>query len=184
MAKTIILPIAKGTEELEAITILNILRRAEINVVLYSDNDIVQCARGTKIIPDTKDLNSLYIDEIEGVILPGGVEGVNNLSNNEVLIEFIKECRDKNKLIGAICAAPQLLEFHKIFPENIRLTSHPSIMHKLTSYEYLEDEVVIDKNFITSRGVGTALNFAFAIVEYLLNADTSLKIKNDIVYKS
>lgn len=184
MGKTILLPIAKGTEELEAIAILNILRRAEINVILYSENDIVQCARGTKIIPDTKDLNSIDIDEIDGIVLPGGIEGVNNLSDNDVLLEFIRECKIKNKLIGAICAAPQLLEFYKIFPENIRLTSHPSIMHKFTSYEYSEDEVVIDKNFITSRGVGTALNFAFAIVEYLLDKDISLKIKNDIVYKS
>jgi DJ-1 family protein len=182
MTKTILIPISKGSEELETITLVNILRRAEINVILYSNNDIVYCARGTKLIPDINSLSNINIEDISGIILPGGIDGVNNLIENDELIEFLKEAVSNRKLVGAICAAPKILDYYNLLPENMKLTSHPSIKNILSKYNYSEEKVVIYENFITSRGVGTGLDFAFKIVEILLDESVANKIKTEIVY--
>jgi len=183
MNKKIIIPISQGSEELEAVTIINMLRRAEFDVVVYSENVIVACARGTKIIPDIVSLDEIDIKELDAIVLPGGLIGVENLSSNAKLIELIKKVNDENKLIGAICAAPLILHNHSIIDTKCVLTSHPSVKNQLSSYQYINDNVVIYDNIITSRGIGTALEFSFAIIEQLLGDDKVVnQIKEDIVY--
>jgi 4-methyl-5(b-hydroxyethyl)-thiazole monophosphate biosynthesis len=182
MKKSIIISLAQGSEELEAVTIINILRRADLNVVIYSKDDIITCARGTKIIPDINSLNAIAHEEVDAIVLPGGLVGVENLSSDEKLINLIKQINEENKIIGAICAAPLILHNHRLIDLNCVLTSHPSVKSQLSSYNYVEDNVVVYDNIITSRGVGTALDFSFTIVELLLNEETVNQIKEDIVY--
>lgn len=182
MSKKIIVPIANGSEELETISIVNILRRAGIEVIIFSIDEIVSCARGIKLISDIQDISTIDPNDYDGIVIPGGILGVQNLSNDNQIVLLIKEFIRLNKLVGAICAAPSILAEHNLFPKEIKLTSHPSVKDKLQKYEYLEDAVVEYDNFITSRGAGTALEFSFAIVEYLLDEEAAIKIKENILY--
>lgn len=182
MAKTIIIPMAMDSEELESISVLNILRRANLNVLIYSKEEVIISARKTKILPDFKDLKTLDFDDIDGIILPGGIVGVQNLIKDTELVELTKNCLKANKLVGAICAAPLFLVHHNLIDANTKLTSHPSIINDLKDFNYSYDKVVIHKNLISSRGVGTALDFSFAIVDYFLGKNVSQEIKKEIVY--
>lgn len=182
MTKKVIVPVANGSEELETITIVNILRRAGIEVVIFSKEEIVSCARGIKLIADINEISSIETNEYHGIVIPGGILGVQNLSTDNQIVLLIKEFIRLNKLVGAICAAPSILAERNLYPKDIKLTSHPSVKDKLQEYEYLDDAVVEYDNFITSRGAGTALDFSFAIVEYLLGEEVALKIKENILY--
>ena len=183
MDKVVLVPIAQGTEEMEAIIIIDILRRAGVNVKVAGENQIVTCARGTKIIPD------IIIDQLEkdtiysAIILPGGASGTENLQNNPYLEEILKYNSGKGTLIGAVCAAPTILARHKLIPVGSVITSHPSVSSQFDNYNYLTDTIVSDGQFITSRGAGTTLDFALAVVSILVNQAASDKISGDIQYK-
>ncbi len=179
----VLVPIAKGTEEMEAVIIIDILRRAAFNVTVAGENDFVICSRNVKIIPDIllSNLNDNII--FDAIILPGGLEGTQNLSNNKHLLKILKYHKENKKLIGAICAAPTILAEHNIFNPNQKVTSHPSVKGKLNNYQYTFDKVCIDDIFITSRGAGTAIDFALEIVKKLSSEDIAEKIASNIVYK-
>lgn len=179
----ILVPIANGTEEMEAVIIIDILRRAAFNVTVAGENDFATCSRNVKIIPDTLISKISENTTFDAIILPGGLEGTKNLSNNKHLIKIIKKHKENNKLIGAICAAPTILAEHNIFDANQKLTSHPSVKEKLNHYQYTIDNVCIDGIFITSRGAGTAIDFALEIVKKLSSKESADKIASSIVYK-
>lgn len=183
MDKAVLVPIAQGTEEMEAIIIIDILRRAGMNVKVAGENQIVTCARGTKIIPD------ILIDQLEkdsvysAIILPGGANGTENLQNNPHLEEILKHNAKKGALIAAVCAAPTILVRHKLMPIGSAITSHPSVSSQFENYNYLNDDIVRDGNIITSRGAGTTLDFVLAIVNELVDKATADRIASDIQYK-
>ncbi|MFA6572351.1 MAG: DJ-1 family glyoxalase III [Bacteroidota bacterium] len=182
MGKTVLVPLAKGSEEMEAVIIIDILRRAGLNVIVTGENDIITCSRGVKIIPD------ILISDIENdtlfdaIVIPGGAFGTSNLIKNQTLEEMLIQHAKKNKIIGAICAAPTILAEKKILPEGTQITSHPSVKKQLEHLNYSENDVVISDNFVTSRGAGTAIKFALIIVEMLQGTEVSAKISKDIVY--
>jgi DJ-1 family protein len=179
MNGAVLVPIAHGTEEMEAVIIIDILRRADINVIVAGDNSIVACSRKVKILPDCL-LDEISEDaEFSAIILPGGAAGVKNLSKSRTLASLIKKLADRQGIIGAICAAPSLLHQYKLLPD--RFTSHPSIKESLKGGEYSEDNVVISGNFISSRGAGTAFEFALSLVSLLKGESQAGKIRSDIV---
>ncbi len=181
MTKYALVPIAHGTEEMEAIIIIDILRRAGIMVKVAGDNEIVTCSRGLKIIPDELIDNIDINSEFDAVILPGGSKGTDNLIKNFHLSEILKKHHERGALIGSICAATTVLsEFGLLNPDN-KITSHPSVKNQLDNYYYVEDNVVYNNNIITSRGAGTAFIFALNIVEILISPDIAKKIAIDIV---
>ena len=182
MEKKVLIPIAQGTEEIEAVVVIDILRRSGINVKVAGETEIVTCSRGVKIIPDVLIEKILLEEDYDAIILPGGSTGVENLLKNTHLEDVLKNHSGKNKIIAAICAAPTILSFYNLIPRGRRLTSHPSVRSQLQQYNYLEDKVVHDDNIITSRGAGTAFEFAFWLVEVLLDTETALKIAKDIIY--
>jgi DJ-1 family protein len=180
----VLIPIAQGTEEMEVVIIIDILRRAKLLVKVAGENEIVTCAHGLKIIPD-KLIDNIDDDEFyDALIIPGGLEGVNNLRNNEYFIDILKRHNRKEIFIGAICAAPLILSSAKILKSNHKITSHPSIREQLSSFEITEDAVVIDENIITSKGAGTALEFSLKIVELLINLETAQNISKSICFTS
>jgi DJ-1 family protein len=182
MENTVIVPISTGSEELEVIAIVDILRRATIDVKLYGEMEIVTCSRGIKIIPDSL-IHEIGNDEkFLGIVLPGGTLGVQNLSNNSTIINITRQLYKDNKMVAAICSATTILAEHKIIPLNTSITSHPNVMPTLANFNYFENAVIVDKNVITSRGAGTAVQFALTIVEYLKGQDMANKIAKDIVY--
>ncbi len=176
----IMVPFADGFEEVEAITNVDVLRRAEIDVLTVTlDKETVIGAHNLEIITDYT-LSNINITELDGIILPGGMPGAANLRNDLRIINIVKELYRNNKLIAAICAAPIVLEEAGII-KNRQITSYPGFESQLKSSVYKTDRIVIDNNIITGRGPGVALEFALAIVSYLKNDQIADQIKKDMI---
>ncbi|MCK5742480.1 MAG: acylphosphatase [Chlorobi bacterium] len=182
MSKSVLIPIAHGSEETELVTIADILRRANIKVAIAGDTDIVTCSQGVKIIPDIL-LKNVGLDVVyDAVVLPGGLAGTQNLLNNIYLQDILQQHGKSNKLIGAICAAPTILAELRITPVGSKITGHPSIKNQLSQYSYSDDSIVVSDNFVTSRGLGTAIEFALKLVEILTDAGTVAAISESICW--
>lgn len=157
---------ANGFEETEAITTIDILRRAGITVDVVSiSDDIVTSSHGIKLVSD-KLFNNM--NGYDALFLPGGQPGTNNLKTDARVISLLQDYASQNKLIGAICAAPLVLEEAGLLNQKA-ITSYPMGDSKalFPDAHYSEELVVKDGKILTSRGVGTALNFALAFVEAL-----------------
>ena len=147
MSKSVLIPIAHGSEETELVTIADILRRADIKVTIAGDSDIVTCSRGVKIIPDIL-LKNVGLDIVyDAVVLPGGLDGTQNLLNNIYFQDILQDHNKSNRLIGAICAAPIILAELRIMPRGAGITGHPSIKNQLSQYSYSDDSTVVSSNF-------------------------------------
>jgi len=178
MSKVLVL-LSPGFEEIEAVTIIDILRRADIEVLVAGlEKDLVTGSHNISIKCDQY-YRDVKIDEFEFLVLPGGQPGTNNLKSNQKVIEWLQKFSNDNKIIAAICAAPTVLAKANIL-ENIKVTSYPSEKSIFDSDFYSEEKVVQDKNVITSRGVGTAIDFSLKLVEIIKGENTkddlSLKI--------
>lgn len=183
MEKKILIPIAQGSEELETVTISNLLKRASCRVSIAGDNEIVTMARNTKLIPD-KLFDNIRDYTWDAILLPGGIKGVNELISNTVFEEILTSHFSSGKLIGAICAAPLVLKAFKILRKESILTSHPNFKFEFKEYNYSESSVLVDKNLVTSRGVGTAIPFTLKIIEILTSKEVSDKVAKEIVYQA
>ncbi|MCB1146582.1 MAG: DJ-1/PfpI family protein [Leptospiraceae bacterium] len=161
--------LAEGFEEIEAVTIIDVLRRADLPVTVLSvQPDLcVTGGHGIKVFAD-EFLGKVLTTEYSGVILPGGATGVDNLRKSELAKEFI--FAHKESFIAAICAAPSLLAEWGLL-QGVRATCYPSFRAALEAgnCRYMESEVVEDRNIITSRGPATAMAFALAIVNKMQN---------------
>lgn len=168
--------LADGFEEVEAIAVIDVLRRAEIDTVVAGLHDgHITSARKVKIIPDTT-IDTVKVDDYDMIVLPGGQPGTDNLNADPRVKELIKNFAGKGKLTGAICAAPIVLANAGVL-QGKHATSYPSYKDKLGGALYEEKSVVTDGNVLTSRGAGTALTFGLAIVERLVGKKTAQKIK-------
>lgn len=181
MIKAFVL-IKNGFEEVEALTVVDYLRRAEIDIKIVStEEDLeLQGAHGIKIIADMA-FDELDRDDIDLVFLPGGMPGATSLKDDEKVLELITYLNDKGRAISAICAAPIVLEAAGVI-EDKTVTSYPSFDEKLPSIgEYSQDIVVIDENIITSRGPATAVYLALELIELLKGRETKEAIRKDIL---
>lgn len=183
MDKNVLIPVSQGTEEMEVVIIIDLLRRAGFNVKVAGDNDIITCSRRVRLLPDIFIDDITDDDEFDIIIFPGGATGTKNLMENDLLESITKHHAEKGKLIGAICAAPLILDQYKILNKASKITSHPSVKVELMKYDYSDDEVVVDGNIITSRGAGTAIQFALKIIEMVISESKSNAIAKDIVFK-
>ncbi len=175
---TIIL--AEGFEELEAVTIIDVLRRAGIEIVSAGLNKgPVSSARNVMVIPDTV-IDEISADEFDMIVLPGGLPGADNLNADERVRALIKDFHSKGKVTGAICAAPYVLANAGVL-DGKRATAYPSFKDKLGAALYEETAVVVDGNVMTSRGPGTALSFSFAIVERFAGKEKAEQVKDAIL---
>jgi 4-methyl-5(b-hydroxyethyl)-thiazole monophosphate biosynthesis len=178
MKKALVI-LAKGVEEIEAVTVIDVLRRAGIEVTVAGLTSLrVKASRGViieaeKILPEAG-------NAFDAFILPGGGEGAKNLASSQELTSLIKAMYEENKLIAAICASPALVLSAADILENKSATCYPGMeSHFGKSTRYKEENVVIDGNVITSRGPATALAFALAIVEKLSGKEMSEKIRKE-----
>ena len=165
MNKVIIL-LANGFEEIEALAPLDVLRRLNYDVSLVSMNDSLEVisSHGVKFVADTLFSEKLY--KCETVVIPGGLPGATNLRSDERVISLVSKFNKDNKLIAAICAGPIVLGKAGVL-EGKDATCYPGFEDALNCQNYLLDNVVVSKNIITSRGPATAFEFAFAIAKYL-----------------
>jgi len=174
--------LADGFEEVEAMAIVDVLRRADIHVVTAGLHDgPVSSARKVRVIPDAE-IDSIKAEDFDMIVLPGGQPGSDNLNADKRVKNLVRDFYLKGKLTGAICAAPYVLANAGIL-EGKRATSYPTYRDRLGSAVYEEKTVVEDANVLTSRGPGTALYFGFAIVEKLAGKETAQKIKKAMLVK-
>lgn len=182
MAKLMIC-MADGCEEIEALTVVDLARRAglTIDMVSISGKDEVTGSHKIKIGMD-KSLKEINVNDYDGVILPGGMPGTNYLREDAKVIETVKTFAKSDKLVAAICAAPTVLGFAGVL-EGKNASCYPGMEDGLCGAKVNTKEVNADGNIITSRGLGTAIPFALAIIAYFLGEDKAAQISDSIVYQ-
>ena len=180
MAK-VVLPLASGFEEIEAIAIIDVLRRAGIEVLVAGvDGDMLEGANKIVVKSDCSINDIDSIDDIDMIVLPGGWGGTKVLAENEKVQSLLKEMDAKSKKIGAICAAPFALEQAGVLKEGF--TCYPSVEDNIKTAGYTSSEkVVVSENVMTSRGPGTAICFGLAIVKKLVSEEMYLQLKGGLL---
>lgn len=160
----VLVPIADGSEEIEAVVIVDVLRRAEWRVVVAGITDgTVTASRGVRLVPDVA-WRDVTPDDYDILLLPGGGGGTDIMAGDERLLDAIRSFARGGKLIGAICAAPLVLQKAGVL-DGRRATCHPAVAADLTVPEVVSERVVVDRRIVTSRGPGTAFDFALRILE-------------------
>lgn len=176
--------LAEGFETVEALGVVDMLRRAGIEICTVSMNDTKEVMTSHKIpvIADTLFTDNDY-DSAEMLILPGGMPGTKNLRANERLCQILSKHNDKGGKLAAVCAAPSILG-ELGFLENKRACCFPGFEDKLLGAKVSKREVEADENCITSRGMGTVIPFAGKIIETLADKETADRILNAIQYQT
>ena len=179
MTKKVALFIENGSEELEFIAPLDIMRRANLEVDLISANneDFITSSHNVKILADKKIDEVNNILDYDAVVIPGGMPGSTLLRDNKKIIEFYQTMYNSGKLVAAICAAPIVLSAAGITDDK-EVTSYPGFDKEINYKNYnSEKAVVIDKNVITAQGPAVAILFGYEIVNYLLQDNTAEDVK-------
>jgi len=181
MTKKILVPVADGIEMIEALSIVDVFRRAEIHVDIASVNDLViTSSHGVKIEAD-KLIDDCQDESYDLVAIPGGIPGANNLRDSKTLKYILTRQNDNNKLYGAICASPAVvLKEHGLLEGKIA-TCHPMFIADLQSDATSEEKVVVDQNCITSRGAGTAVEFALELLGIIAGEEKKLQVAQGMV---
>lgn len=168
----VLIPLSAGFEEIEAVTVIDVLRRAGCEVVAAGvpDAQPLRGSNGISILPDAA-LGDVIDQAWDLVAVPGGMQNTTNLASHEPLLVLLRKRFDAGEWVAAICAAPRVLNAAGIVGQ-IALTSHPVTKSDLSlaAREYREDTVVQDHRVITSRGAGTALAWALTLAELLVGA--------------
>ncbi|ERK57426.1 DJ-1 family protein [Gemella bergeri ATCC 700627] len=183
MTKKVALFVENGSEELEIIAPLDIMRRAGLNVDLISANneDYITGCHNVKIIVDKKLKEIENILDYDAIVIPGGLPGSILLRDNRKIIEFYQTMHQKNKLVAAICAAPIVLSKVGILKDK-EVTSYPGFKEEIESRLYNNTKaVVVDQNVITAQGPAVAMLFGYEIVKYLLDEKSSNNIANEML---
>ncbi len=166
------MPLAQGFEEIEAITIVDILRRAGIEVVIAGlSAGPVTGAHNITVVPDMT-IDAIQVDAFDMIVLPGGQPGTDNLNADSRIHLILQEFSAKHKLIGALCAAPIVLAEAGVL-NGKKATSYPAYCDRLNGGIYENSSVVSDGTIITSQGIGTAIEFALALVARLTSQATA-----------
>jgi len=182
--KKIAVHLAEGFEEIEAVSIIDVLRRAEINVkvVSVSENIEVTGSHGIKIIADQL-FNAINYELFDMIILPGGMPGASNLNNHLGLREQILNFHDKKKLLGAICAAPLVFGSLGIL-KNKKVTCYPGFENQLHGAIATGENIEVADNIITAKGAGVAIDFALKIVELLKGKELATKLAQKMIVEN
>lgn len=167
--KRVLVPLAQGCEELEAITITDILARGGVEVITTSldDNQEIRASRGAVLVAQTT-LEAVQDDDFDMIVLPGGLPGADYLKDDPRILQLLRRMHEKGGIVAAICAAPQVLREAGLL-DGHKATSYPGVLDQYPAQNmtYLDAPVVEDDNIITSKGPGTAMDFALYLVEKL-----------------
>ncbi|MDI6810780.1 MAG: DJ-1/PfpI family protein [archaeon] len=180
MAKNAVLFLATGFEEIEAISIVDTLRRAGVEVTIAGlQAGAIEGAHGIKVVPDTT-IGEIEIEKFDSVILPGGNPGYVNLGKDQRVLDAVKTAFEVGKIVAAICAAPSVLAKVGIL-KGKRATIYPGMETALTGAKHINERVVMDGKLVTSQGPGTALEFAITLVELLVGKPKAQEVKSALV---
>lgn len=183
MSKTILVPLAEGCEELEAVTLIDLFRRANLDVTTasLSDDPLVLCSRGVRLVADTT-LDKVMETDFDLVVLPGGLPGADHLNDDPRVHQMLTKTHKKGSYVAAICAAPRVLMSNKELGLK-KLTAYPGAVDHLdtSSVTLLDQSVVADGKIVTSKGPGTAMDFALELIELLLGEQARKDVENPLV---
>jgi 4-methyl-5(b-hydroxyethyl)-thiazole monophosphate biosynthesis len=179
--RNIAVHLADGFEEIEAVSIIDVLRRAELNIIVVSitGNIEVKGSHGIKIIADQL-FNEVNYESIDMIILPGGMPGSANLNEHLGLREQILNFNENNKLLGAICAAPLVFGNLGIL-KNKKATCYPGFENQLHGAIVTNENIEVAGNIITGKGAGVAINFALKIAEIFNGKTTAEKLAEKMI---
>jgi 4-methyl-5(b-hydroxyethyl)-thiazole monophosphate biosynthesis len=186
MSKRILVPIASGVEEMEAITIIDIMVRAGYKVIVatadFDGSLTMQASRGVTLTADYR-LIDVADDEFDAVVLPGGLGAAETFRDSTLLVEVLKQQKFDGKLVAAICASPAIvLQHHNLYPNAI-MTGYPGMKEQIPAEQWRQKRVTYDvnHNLLTSQGPGTALEFAMEIVILLSGKEHAWKVAEPMV---
>lgn len=172
----VLVPLAQGCEEIEAVTVIDILRRAGMEVVSAGlDDQPVRASRGVILLPDTT-LEAALQQDFDMVVLPGGQPGSNNLKADPRIIALLQKMAQQGKYVAAICAAPSVLAAAGLLAGK-QATSFPGALDLFKNVKQQDAALVEDGMLITSRGPGTAMDFALTLVERLAGKEKRLAVE-------
>lgn len=177
-----LVPIADGSEDIESVTIIDVLRRAGVDVTVASAHDRkeITAARQTRITADALLMDCLE-QEYDLIVLPGGKSGAENLRECQPLIDRVRRQKDEGRWFAAICASPGVaLASHGLL-DGFAATGHPGFQDTLPDKSRVNERVVVDRNCITSQGPGTAMEFALEVVEQLCGRETRERVAGPMV---
>jgi 4-methyl-5(b-hydroxyethyl)-thiazole monophosphate biosynthesis len=178
----VLVPLAQGCEELEAVTIVDLLRRAEIDVVTAGlDDQPVTASRGVRLIPDTA-LDAVLGESFDMIVLPGGAAGADNLDRDPRIHRLLQQMAENGKFTAAICAAPKVLAGAGLLHDR-QATGFPGVLEglDLPRTDLLEKAVVTDGRLITSRGPGTAMDFTLELIGLLQGPERRQEVEERLV---
>jgi 4-methyl-5(b-hydroxyethyl)-thiazole monophosphate biosynthesis len=173
MSKKVLVPVADGTEELEAVATIDVLRRAGASVTVASVAAVeITASRGVRLVADC--LIADCVDETyDAIALPGGIPGAEHLRDSQDLLTILRRQKAEGRIIAAICAAPAVILVHHGLIASENVTCHPFFTGQLGDRKAVEAPVVVDGAVLTSRGAGTAVPFALKLVEMLFGRDAA-----------
>lgn len=178
----VLVPMAPGCEDLETVTLIDILRRADVKVTTAGlDDKPVTGSRGTTFIPDTT-LDNVMDVEFDLIALPGGLPGSDHLNNDTRIHQILRKTYERGHQVAAICAAPKVLANVGLL-ENRKATSFPGVLESM-SLEHTKltgKAIEIDERVVTSQSAGTAMDFALTLVGLLCGTDKQLEIEKQLV---
>lgn len=183
MNKKVCVFLADGFEEIEGLTVVDLLRRAGVDVttVSISASSMVHGAHGIDVQADKLFQEEKY-EEYDMVVLPGGMPGTLNLSAHTGVKNVLDQFYNEKKYIAAICAAPSILGTYGML-KGRKATSYPGFEEKLVGAEYVYDAVTVDEFIITSRGMGTAIDFSLKLIEKMISEEKAEAIGKSIIYQ-
>lgn len=163
---TVLVPLAQGCEELEAVTIIDLLRRAGVSVVVAGlEAGLITASRGVLLMPETT-LDAVLDQDFDLVVLPGGLGGAQRLEADQRIAALLRRMAKQGRYVAAICAAPRVLASAGLLKDR-EATAYPGTLDGQADVRLSSAAVVRDGTFITSRGPGTAMDFALTLIEIL-----------------
>jgi 4-methyl-5(b-hydroxyethyl)-thiazole monophosphate biosynthesis len=181
MSKKVLVPVADGSEEIELVSIIDILRRAGAEVTAASVDGLqITASRGVKLVADRL-ISQCKAETYDLIALPGGMPGAEHLRDSGLLVDLLKRQREEGRLYAAICAAPAVVFQPHGLLAGKKATCHPGRADTLENRAAVNSRVVVDGNCITSQGPGTAMEFALKLVELLLGKEKMKEVAGPLV---
>ncbi|CAD8066559.1 unnamed protein product [Paramecium sonneborni] len=189
MQRQVLVPVSDGCEEIETVAIIDILRRANIDVTFASIKPVedekapvIVGRSGISFICDTYLTEAVLKQQFDLIALPGGLSNAQQLGTHQPLLDRLRQQQEEGKWIAAICASPQLVLDKNGFMINSTGTCHPAHVQDYKG-QFSEDRVHVSNKFITSRSPGTAIEFALALVELLVDQHTAIQMAKSLLVK-
>lgn len=179
--KDLMVLLAGGFEEIEALTVVDLFRRADLNVKLVSvdGSRTVVGAHEIEVVAD-KTLDEVNIDDYRALYIPGGQPGATNLMNNKKVVECVNIFKESDKIVAAICAGPQVLDKAEVIKDN-KFTCYPGVENRLKVKNPVDAAVYQDENIITSMGPSTAILLAIELLKILASEEKAKEVADDVL---